>query len=214
MAQAKLYPILDVDYSATRGIDIFALVRFWLDFPEYIKFIQLRGKSTSLQEYKQIYKNLIKENPNLKIIVNDHWEFASEVSAFGIHLGKEDFAGLRESELTRFCQIPCLKGTSSHSLEDIRNLDLKIWDYTGLGPMFPTTTKVSGYTTLGPEILKKAISISNIRIVPIGGTSVQNFPQVLLSEQILPASIGAFSEKKDFIKIMQVLIEKQNSLEK
>lgn len=155
-----------------------------------------------LPEYQLFYQDLLKENPGLQIIVNDYWEFAWEVSAFGIHLGKEDFLNLDKGDVEKFSKIPCIKGTSSHSLDDLKSLDLELWDYSGFGPIFPTQTKVSEYKTLGIEVLKQATQISQIKLVPIGGITMEHFPEILVSENVLPASISAFSEKENFKKII------------
>ena len=204
--KAKLYPILDLDFYKNNNISLNDLLQFWGNFPDCISFFQLRAKSISESVYKTIYYELKNEFPNLPIIINDFWEFAIEVNAFGIHLGKEDFASLSPLEKNKFkASGKILKGTSSHNLEDLQNLDLKIWDYTGFGPLFVTNTKQSEHSPLGVSLLQKALLQNKIPLVPIGGINTENFASLFGYGKIIPASISMMADKKSLIKIVDFI---------
>ncbi len=203
---AKLYPILDFDFCQSQKISLNSLIQYWKNFPDCISFFQLRAKSLSLPEYKNLYSDLLQSFPDSKIIINDFWELGLEFNSFGIHIGKEDYLSLSQEERKNLQNAEyILKGTSSHSLEDLQNLGLEIWDYTGFGPIFPTSTKETTNPVLGVEILKNAILQTKIPLVPIGGISLENFISLFGFGKILPASISMLSNEKSLVKIVDFI---------
>ncbi len=189
-----LYPILDLNYCSQNKIDIFSLIEMWESFPKLIDSFQLRAKSYFRDDFISIYKNILSKT-KLPIIINDYWEIAIELKAYGFHVGKEDFASLSDSDKNKIKQAQMIKGTSSHSLEDLQNLDPEIWTYTGLGPIFQTGTKKSFYSPLGTGIIREALEKFKIPIVPIGGINSVNFWSVAYIRECKPASISLFSDE-------------------
>lgn len=183
-----------------------SLIELWEKYPDCISFFQLRAKSLSTLEYEKLYSEILREFPKSKIIINDFWKFGLESNAFGIHIGKEDYTELsfQEKEEIRMDKN-VLKGTSSHSLKDLEDLESNLWNYTGLGPIFETTSKKTNNPILGSEILKDAIQISKIQIVPIGGINLENFISLFGYGKILPASISMMAYKKSLVKIVDFI---------
>ncbi|MBP7280362.1 MAG: thiamine phosphate synthase [Leptospiraceae bacterium] len=195
-----------MDFCNTQNILLEDLIRLWENFPDCISFFQLRAKSISLSEYKALYNHLRTIFPNSKIIINDFWEFALEINAFGIHIGKEDFASLSTSQKALLKNAKTiLKGTSSHSLEDLRNLDQTLWDYSGFGPIFPTNTKKTNTPPLGVRNLELALNQTSIPLVPIGGINSENFFTLGNFFKITPASISMMANEKSLIKIVDFI---------
>lgn len=182
------------------------LIELWEKYSDCISFFQLRAKSLSVQEYEKLYSQILREFPNSKIVINDFWKFGLELNAFGIHIGKEDYSELsvQEKEEIRMDKN-VLKGTSSHSIDDLKNLEEGLWNYTGLGPIFETTSKKTNHPVLGTEIIKDAISISKIQIVPIGGINLENFISLFGYGKILPASISMMTYEKSLVKIVDFI---------
>ena len=201
----SLYPILDLDYCSEKNIDPDILVSFWSDFREYIPFIQIRAKSHNVKNFTLWYRELHEKNPEFPLILNDHWEVAIKESAFGFHIGKEDFQFLPEEERDIIRSSSQFKGTSSHSLEDLKNLESLVWNYSGIGPIFSTSTKVSENKILGPEFLLQAKETTTIPLVPIGGITAENIQEIFHSGNFLVGSIGTFTDKKEFLKIISIL---------
>jgi thiamine-phosphate pyrophosphorylase len=54
-------------------------------------------------------------------------------------------------------------------------------DYIGLGPVFPTRTKETGYPVLGREGLQSLAAIANVPVIAIGGIHLENLPGLLNS---------------------------------
>lgn len=204
--KGKLYPILDFDFCKSQNIQMLNLIELWEKYSDCISFFQLRAKSLSAQEYEKLYSQILREFPNSKIVINDFWKFGLELNAFGIHIGKEDYSELsvREKEEIRMDKN-VLKGTSSHSIDDLKNLEEGLWNYTGLGPIFETTSKKTNNPVLGTEIIKDAISISKIQIVPIGGINLENFISLFGYGKILPASISMMTYEKSLVKIVDFI---------
>ncbi|MCE9501220.1 MAG: thiamine phosphate synthase, partial [Leptospira sp.] len=139
----SLYPILDLDFCNKNGILPDSLIKIWSQETLTVPFIQVRAKSLNVKDFTAFYRQLKEQNPGARLIVNDHWEVAIKENAFGFHVGKEDFQFLPDEERKIIGSSPLFKGTSSHNLEDIKNLDSEIWNYSGIGPIFQTSTKVT-----------------------------------------------------------------------
>lgn len=203
---AKLYPILDLDFCKNKNISLFELIHLWNQFPDCISFFQLRAKSISQSDYKNLYLELKKDFPSAEIIVNDFWEIALEVNAFGIHIGKEDYETLSKPNRTRLKKAnDLIKGTSSHSLLDLENLELDLWDYSGFGPIFETTSKKTNNPTLGIRNLTQAIREAKLPLVPIGGIDRENFSSLYGFGKITPASISMMANEKSLVKIVDFI---------
>lgn len=200
-----LYPILDYDYCLKKEIDIFQLLRIWLSCPDYVECIQVRAKSLSERKYTHLFNEIQTSFPDALFIINDYWKLYKKFPAYGIHLGKEDYLGLSESEKEEFAEINLIKGTSSHSVEDLKQIDGNLWTYTGFGPMFSTETKKSDYETLGLRALLTASEFSPVPLVPIGGITLSSFPEIYKAVRCRPASISLYSHIPSFRKIISFL---------
>ena len=197
-----LYPILDFDFCNAHNIPLHSLISTWELHPKAISFFQLRAKSLSPSDYKNLYFSTQKKT-NLPIIINDHLEIALECNAFGIHIGKEDYEKISMTLKQELQDSKMLKGTSSHSKDDIDSLE-DFWDYTGIGPLFPTSSKISSYPPIGLENLICLTKISKIPLVPIGGINISHIYELTKIPNVVPASISLFSNLELFPKIVSI----------
>jgi thiamine-phosphate pyrophosphorylase len=94
--------------------------------------------------------------------------------ADGVHLGQEDLPLAAGRKLMGGKII----GISTHDLEQARAAEKNGADYIGFGPMFGTSTKNTGYTERGLEMLRQIHAGVNLPIVAIGGINEQNVAQV------------------------------------
>ena len=203
--QEKIYPILDIDYLTKNNTSYKEILDIWNKNSDLISFFQLRAKNLSFYQYKKLYKK-IKELTNLQIIINDNWKLALEEKIFGIHLGKEDWLNLKISEQKKIKELKLdYKGTSSHSLSDLFNLDKKVWNYTGFGPIYSTLNKKSDYPVLGIKNLKKAIKLNLIHLVPIGGINLSKYKKIIKLGILTPAMIGEVNDKKKLVKLLDFI---------
>ena len=199
-----LYPILDFDYCRQYSIRAESLIELWSSYKEFIIFFQFRGKSLSEDEYLKEYSRLRKKSPKLEIVVNDFWKLAIRENAFGFHVGKEDFENLSDNEREALQSSNLLKGASSHCESDLLELANWKWDYSGIGPIFPTNTKQTNRKELGLDFLKSAVS-AKIPLCPIGGISEDNLESIFQVGNFFPASISAFSDEKSFLKCISII---------
>ncbi len=100
-----LYPILDFDFCYAQNVPLHSLISVWELYPKVISFFQLRAKSLSPSDYKNLFLSTQKKS-NLPIIINDHLDIALECNAFGIHIGKEDYQNLHTNLKRELKKIP------------------------------------------------------------------------------------------------------------
>ena len=181
------------------------MIKTWERFPNYISFFQLRIKSRDEKGYLEVYQSL-KNFSNLNIIINDRWEIALNEKSFGLHLGKEDYESLEYQVKTAIKNSSFIKGISSHSIEDIQNLE-NFWSYSGIGPLFHTTTKNTIYNPIGISKLLEISEISSIPLVAIGGISIENIKVIAGIKNVIPASISLFYKTENFSEIVKIWSE-------
>ena len=194
-----LYPVFDITYLKKRNLDKDIILSGWLK--NGIQLIQLRCKDCSIEELKYYYFWLKNNSGNCAIIINDYWEFAIE-NQTGFHIGKEDYEGLSNQEKSVIKNAQVIKGTSSHSFEDLEALE-NFWDYSGIGPVFPTSTKISANQVLGINKMK-LLTFNKIPLVGIGGISPDNLADLLEAKPVAIAGISCFMEIDQFHQMQEI----------
>ncbi|PTL35444.1 thiamine phosphate synthase [Candidatus Methylomirabilis limnetica] len=142
--------------------------------------IQLRDKTAGprqlLQEARQIAK-LCRER-RVCFIVNDRLDLALAVDADGVHLGQDDLPPGNARALLGASKI---MGVSTHSLEQALRAAEQGADYLGIGPIFATATKATGYEPVGCDTIRQLRARIDIPIVAIGGIRLSNVGEVIQS---------------------------------
>jgi thiamine-phosphate pyrophosphorylase len=155
-----------------------------------VKWIQLRVKDASLQDYITTAKEarVICDLYDVQLIINDNVEVAILSNADGVHLGKNDMSPLEARTLLGKDKI--IVGTAN-TAEDIENLINCGVDYIGLGPFKHTTTKknlspilgMDGYYTISGQVfnlLKDGELKTNIPpILAIGGIDLEDIVDLM-----------------------------------
>ncbi|WP_144207292.1 thiamine phosphate synthase [Shewanella donghaensis] len=105
---------------------------------------------------------------NAQVFINDHWEIALKLGAFGIHLGQED---VELADLKAISAAGIALGLSSHSIFEILLAHQLNPSYIALGHIFPTTTKVMPSKPQGLSKLSRYSKLLNnvYPTVAIGG---------------------------------------------
>jgi thiamine-phosphate pyrophosphorylase len=149
-----------------------------------LTWVQFRRKLKTEYLTTEVKDGLIKEALELNelcsqyhasFIINDHLWLCQKIDADGVHLGR------RDGSLTEARQIlgpDKIIGTSSNSLSDLQEAFLSGVDYSGLGPIYTTTTKKDHNPVLG---WSKTIEIitnfkQDLPVVLIGGISESDLP--------------------------------------
>ena len=206
-----LYPILDLDYCNAKNRDPVAVVDYWMQHKDLIPFIQIRGKNRQESEINVWLDAIVEKYPFLTIIINDFWELAIK-SDTGFHIGKEDFLNLSQKEKDMVRKSRVIKGTSCHSLEDVKNLE-SIWHYSGFGPIFKTYSKASENQPTGLGLLQQALQISRIPLVAIGGITPLQYADLMENTPVTIAGISSMIEETEFAQLVKILRTSHNENE-
>jgi len=163
-----------------------------------ISVLQYRNKTASYdlqQQQSEKLNNLCKKNQVL-FIINDSIQLAKQISADGVHLGKEDnnISHARE-ELGEKAII----GISCYNqLPRAIEAQQQGADYIALGRFFPSKTKPHAIAA-DPQIITQAKQKISIPIVAIGGITAENASTVINAGADSIAVInGIFAQKNVF----------------
>jgi thiamine-phosphate pyrophosphorylase len=167
-----LYAVLDPEQ--TKGRTAETVLRALLEGG--VKLLQLRVKAILARDFFQIARITrdLTRSHGCTLIVNDRVDIALACEADGVHLGQEDLP-LRAARKLMGDRII---GISTHDVEQAREAEASGADYIGFGPMFGTTTKETGYSARGLEMLRRVREAVSIPIVAIGGITEANLKEV------------------------------------
>jgi thiamine-phosphate pyrophosphorylase len=176
------------------------------------KVIQYRAKKKTTKEMFQealLVREATKHHGAL-FIVNDRLDLALAVEADGVHLGQEDLPVEYAKEIGG---PELIVGLSTHNLNQVEEANRKkeFLDYIGFGPVFPTTTKEKPDPVTGTELLCRAVELSELPVVAIGGIFKGNITEVASCRPAGIAVVRAVFEKGDPYENVTSLLEKLNS---
>lgn len=144
-----------------------------------VRYFQLRMKNIPREELiptAALIRNITRGSQT-HFIVNDDLDAAMQVDADGVHLGQGD---LSLTEARRRWNTPGkIFGLSTHSQEQAAQALALNPDYIGVGPVFPTPTKINADPALGPEETARIMAQSPITSVAIGGIDTHNLSSLL-----------------------------------
>lgn len=145
-----------------------------------LRTVQLRVKtSTSLQLRQQLQAAIaFGRQHQLQLFINDHWQLALELGAYGVHLGQED---LFTADLAAIHHAGLRLGISTHGyLELLQALQLRP-SYIALGHVFATPTKDMPSIPQGLRLLARQQRLCQQQRIPtvaIGGIDASHLPQL------------------------------------
>ena len=168
----RLYAILDPEQTKGRAPQV--VLEELLNGG--VKILQLRVKAMMPADFLTlaIQARARTRAAGCQLIVNDRIDIALACDADGVHLGQEDLPLAVGKKLMG----KKIVGISTHDLEQAREAQRSGADYIGFGPMFGTTTKDTGFTARGIDMLQQIRAAVKIPIVAIGGITEQNVQTV------------------------------------
>jgi thiamine-phosphate pyrophosphorylase len=110
-----------------------------------------------------------------RVIVNDRVDIARMCGAAGVHVGQDD---LPVDDVRRLLGPDAIVGVSTH---DAAQVDLALAgaaSYVAVGPIYGTSTKNTGYSARGLELVRYAARRGK-PIVAIGGITLERAPELL-----------------------------------
>lgn len=143
------------------------------------RIIQLREKELEAREFygEAAAAISIARQQGVRIIVNDRVDIAHALKADGVHLGQND---LPAAAARQILGNDAIIGISTHNLEQVKLAAEMSVDYVAIGPVFPTSTKQSSNTPVGPDAISKACELlGDVPLVAIGGITEANGRQLL-----------------------------------
>lgn len=135
-------------------------------------------------------------------IINDDIELALEIDADGIHVGQNDEA------ISKVIQKNPNKiiGLSCHNVTEITYANtFKEISYYGIGPIFPTSSKLDADKPLGLDQLKTMVAVAKKPTVAIGGISIKNAVDIWQSNADGLAIISAITQAENLEETIELL---------
>ena len=163
---------MDVRVADAAGWKPLDLARAFLDGGA--RLLQLRAKqfpSGSLLDLSDALVALA-DDYEAVVIVNDRVDVARLSGADGVHVGQEDLppAVAREQ-----LGPGAIVGYSTHSVAQVEAALRKPISYLAVGPVFGTSTKDTGYSAVGLELVSAAARLAgSTPVVAIGGVTLAN----------------------------------------
>jgi len=167
-----LYAILDPEQTKNRTVDL--VMEQLLEGGAQL--LQLRVKSLPARDFMELAREMRQRTlaAGCKLIVNDRIDIALAGDAEGVHLGQDDLPLVAGKKLMGNKIV----GISTHDVAQAKEAERNGADYIGFGPIFGTTTKNTGLSARGIDMLKQIRAAVKIPIVAIGGINEHNVSQV------------------------------------
>ena len=187
---APLCAIIDTDAAARAGWPVIDLANAFLDGGA--RFLQLRAKSMpggQMLETATVIAGLAR-SCGARVIINDRADIARLSGADGVHVGQEDLA---PAAVRAIAGDDAIVGLSTHTVDQLERAASEPVSYLAIGPVFGTTTKVTGYDAVGLEMVREAARRARARglpLVAIGGITLDLAPSVIAAGAASVAVIG------------------------
>lgn len=180
-----LYPVVDRSH--------------WLEtlLPCGVTTIQLRIKDLAGAALRtEITRGIaVARDNNARLFVNDHWQLAIELGAYGVHLGQEDLGG---ADLDAIHRAGLRLGISTHCHYEVARAHRYRPSYLACGPIYPTTSKQMPWQPQGIGRLSYWRRVLNdYPLVAIGGIDDRRLAKVAATGVDGVAMISALTGAAD-----------------
>jgi thiamine-phosphate pyrophosphorylase len=173
----RLNAIVDVEVSERAGWQPLDVARALV--AGGATFLQLRAKTTAsgaLLELAAAVAEMAHQSGAV-LIVNDRADIARLAGADGVHVGQDDLSPVA---VRRIVGDQMILGLSTHTVEQLDAGSRQPIDYLAIGPVFKTTSKATGYSARGLDMVREAVLRSGgIPLVAIGGVTIDTAPSVI-----------------------------------
>lgn len=162
---------------------------------------KLAGPGQLLPQARQMAR--LCRDRGVRFIVNDRLDLALTVDADGVHLGQDDLPPKAARALLGAGKI---LGVSTHSLEQAIQAAEDGADYLGIGPIFPTATKSTGYEPIGCDAIRQLRSRIDLPLLAIGGITLSNVGDAVRAGAAGAAVISAIIGCRDIARATQAFL--------
>ena len=191
MTLPRLYPILDTDVLAARGLALPTAAAALLEAGCGI--LQIRHKGHWNREAFDRAREVARlcREAGADLVINDRADFAMLLQA-GLHVGQDD---LPPRECRKLLGREAILGFSSHNAGQLAAAGGEPVDYVALGPVFRTSSKQNPDPVVGVEEVRHLRALTDKPLVAIGGITLENALDVLRAGADSVAVIaGLFAE--------------------
>lgn len=130
-----------------------------------------------------------------QLFINDHWQLALQLGAYGVHLGQEDLA---TADLHALQQAGIRLGVSTHGYAELLRAKALQPSYIALGHIFPTKTKQMPSQPQGVARLAQYVPLAApYPTVAIGGITAERIAAVAATGVNSIAVVTAITEAVD-----------------
>lgn len=133
-----------------------------------VSIVQYRSEEADaevlLQEARAL-KSFLQEK-GIPLIINNNIELALAIDADGLHIGQRDIS---VSEARARLGNDKILGLSVSNEAQVLAADIDLLDYLGMGPIFPTISKMDAPPELGIEEFARLSALTPLPVVAIGG---------------------------------------------
>ena len=138
-----------------------------------VDWVQIREKDLSARELEGLTRRAVDlAGPGAtRILVNSRVDVALAASAAGVHLPSD---APPASAVRRATPDGFLVGVSCHSVDEVRRAKKEGADFVVFGPVFDTASKRSYGPPPGVALLKEACGAAQIRVLALGGVTLEN----------------------------------------
>ena len=170
-----LYPIIDTGLCRSRGVDPIALGEAFV--AGGARILQLREKGESSASFLALADALVVrvQGAGGLLVVNDRADIALLSGAGGVHVGQDD---LPVEGVRRIVPPSAIVGLSTHDEAQVDRASAEETSYIAVGPIFGTSTKETGYTARGLDLVRYAAA-SGKPVVAIGGITLDRVPALV-----------------------------------
>jgi len=164
--------------------------------PLGVKTVQLRIKDLEGEALEQelVAAIALAEQHDCRLFINDYWQDAIRLGAYGVHLGQED---IETADLAAIAKAGLRLGVSTHCYYEVARARALKPSYMAIGPIFETQTKVMRFGPQGLERLRLWRRCLVGELVAIAGIKLHNAGEVLAAGADSIAVITAVTEAPD-----------------
>lgn len=143
------------------------------------------------------------------LVINDHVDVALAVDAEGVHVGQDD---MPVDIVRRLIGPQKWLGLSVSSPAELAQAPLAGVDYLGIGPVYPTGTKLDAAPACGLDGLAGMVMAANLPVVAIGGIHLGNCQPLLQAGAHGVAVVSAICGQDDVAEATRLLQHKIRAL--
>ena len=144
---------------------------------------------------------------DVPLIINDQIDIALAVDGEGVHVGQTD---LPVAETRRLIGPHKILGVSVSNAAELAAVPDGV-DYVGIGPVYPTGTKLDAAAATGLPLFAELVAAARWPVVAIGGINTTNCAPLLLAGAKGIAVVSAICGQGDPARATLLLLERIRS---